>query len=60
VDHIILAALAKQRACQVRRVVGRCKRKDNKQNHLQQIQQAFAGVEVGGIAYGPARHIAKL
>lgn len=27
--------------------MGRCKRKDNQQSHLQQIQQACADVEVG-------------
>ena len=34
-------------ACKVRRLMGRCKRKDNQQSHLQQIQQACADVEVG-------------
>jgi len=55
VDHIILKALT----CKVQRLVGRCKHKDDQQSHLQQIQKAFADVEVDGIAYRLARHIAK-
>jgi hypothetical protein len=59
VDLIVLEALAQHISCKVQRLVGRCKTKDNKQSHLQQIQQAFADVEAEGVAYRLARHIVK-